>query len=69
MNHIAKFYLALIVLLTSLSLTGCGTGEIVIKNGPAGPNTKDMLRPLPDGLIADETNVRHGTDDLKPVIN
>ena len=42
---------------------------MVIKNGPAGPNTSDLIDPLPEGLVADKANARHGEDDLKPVIN
>ena len=52
-----------------LGLMGCEKAGLVIKNGPAGPKTKDLLKPLPKGLIADEENARHGNDDLKPQIN
>lgn len=69
MKYIAKLYLAIIILFSALVLTGCEGSGLVIKNGPAGPKTKDLLRPLPEGLIADVTNARHGTEDLKPVIN
>jgi len=64
-----KPFKAVLILFTILSLSNCGEKAAVIKIGPAGPKTRDMLKPLPEGLIADETNVRHGTDDLKPVIN
>ena len=64
-----KPFKAVLILFTILSLASCGEKGLVIKNGPAGPKTRDLLRPLPDGLVADEINARHGTDDLKPVIN
>ncbi|MEZ5758419.1 MAG: hypothetical protein R3D86_09385 [Emcibacteraceae bacterium] len=59
-------YLALFAFIT---LTACGRPGIVIKNGPAGPKTGDLIDPLPEGLIADKQNARHGTEDLKPDIN
>ncbi|MCC3861381.1 hypothetical protein [Pseudemcibacter aquimaris] len=51
------------------ALTACEKAGLVIKNGPAGPNTGDLIDPLPDDLVADKNNARHGDDDLKPVIN
>ncbi|MBL4603798.1 MAG: hypothetical protein JKY84_13720 [Emcibacteraceae bacterium] len=58
-----------IIIIAALSLANCGEKGIVIKNGPAGPNTSDLIDPLPEGLIADKENARHGENDLKPVIN
>ena len=52
-----------------IALTACGKPGLVIKNGPAGPSTGDLIDPLPEGLIADKQNARHGDDDLKPNIN
>lgn len=59
-------YLAIFVL---IALSACGKPGLVIKNGPAGPKTGDLIDPLPEGLIADKKNARHGTEDLKPDIN
>ncbi|HPF46546.1 MAG: hypothetical protein KDF58_06960 [Alphaproteobacteria bacterium] len=59
-------YIALFALVI---LCACEKSGIVIKNGPAGPNTGDLIDPLPEGLIADKQNARHGTEDLKPDIN
>lgn len=58
-----------LILCGILALTGCGKKGLVIKNGPAGPNTGDLLDPLPDDLVADKQNARHSNDDQKPVIN
>ncbi|MDG1859458.1 MAG: hypothetical protein P8I94_10165 [Emcibacteraceae bacterium] len=57
------------ILAAFLTLTACEKSGLVIKNGPAGPNTGDLLDPLPDDLVGDKANARHSTDDLKPVIN
>jgi hypothetical protein len=57
------------VLLSILSLTACGEKGLVIKSGPAGPNTGDLIDPLPDSLVGDKTNTSHSNEDLKPVIN
>ncbi|MDG1995160.1 MAG: hypothetical protein P8J14_01590 [Emcibacteraceae bacterium] len=57
------------ILAAFLSLTACGEPGLVIKSGPAGPNTGDLLDPLPDDLVGDKANSRHSTEDLKPVIN
>lgn len=69
MKNISKLFTAAVLFMAITSLTGCAEPGLVIKNGPAGPNTRDLLRPLPKGLIPDETNARHGNDDLKPNIN
>lgn len=60
---------ALIIASFSLAITGCGEKGLVIKNGPAGPNTGDLIDPLPDGLVPDKANSRHEASDLKPVVN
>lgn len=52
-----------------VALTACEKAGLVIKNGPAGPNTGDLIDPLPDDLVGDKTNARHSETDLKPVIN
>jgi len=69
MNIKAKLFGAITVLVAVFSLTSCGEKGLVIKNGPAGPNTGDLIDPLPEGLIPDKENARHGADDLKPEIN
>lgn len=43
-----------------------GDDQIIFKTGSAGPNTKNLLKTLPDGLIPDTENVNHTKDDLKP---
>ncbi len=50
-------------------VSGCGDTEALIKNGPAGPNTGDLIDPLPEGLIADTENSRHTPSSLNPNIN
>lgn len=60
---------ALIITTFTFALAGCGETGALIKNGPAGPNTGDLIDPLPEGLVPDKTNARHGTADLKPAIN
>lgn len=60
---------ALILVSISLVVIGCGEKGLVIKNGPAGPNTGELIDPLPEGLVPDKTNARHGANDLKPAIN
>jgi len=62
--------ITLITILSALlALSACEKAGLVIKNGPAGPNTGDLLDPLPDDLVGDKANARHTTEDLKPVIN
>ena len=60
---------AIILITLALFLTACGEKGLVIKNGPAGPNTGDLIDPLPEGLVPDRSNARHGESDLKPAIN
>ena len=69
MNRISKIFLKIIALTTTLLLFGCSEPGLVIKNGPAGPNTGDLIDPLPEGLGGDKQNARHGSDDLRPNIN
>ncbi|MBT5187067.1 MAG: hypothetical protein HOH19_02285 [Kordiimonadaceae bacterium] len=69
MNKKFDLLLKVTALTALLALLGCAEPGIVIKNGPAGPNTGDMLGQLPEGLVADKDNARHGTADLKPEIN
>lgn len=70
MRNFYKIFKIFFGIIAVITLMGCGDkGGVVIKNGPAGPNTRDLLRPLPEGLIADDVNARHGNDDLKPNIN
>lgn len=69
MNRISKFFLKIIVLTPTLILFGCSEPGLVIKNGPAGPNTGDLIDPLPKGLGGDKQNARHSSDDLRPNIN
>lgn len=64
-----KFFALIVTFLATICLTSCGEPGLVIKNGPAGPNTGDMLDPLPEGLIPDKNNAQHGADDLNPNIN
>lgn len=64
-----KFFATIITLLATICLSSCGEPGLVIKNGPAGPKTSDLIDPLPEGLIPDENNARHGADDLRPNIN
>lgn len=65
----SKLFTVMAILISTLSLTGCGEKGLVIKNGPAGPNTGDLIDTLPEGLVADKANARHGENDLKPNIN
>ncbi len=69
MNTHSKFITVITLFLAVLSLTGCGETEALIKNGPAGPNTGDLIDPLPEGLVADTENSRHTQNDLNPNIN
>ena len=69
MNRLSKITFNIIALTTTLILFGCSEPGLVIKNGPAGPNTRDLIDPLPEGLGGDKQNARHGNDDLKPNIN
>ena len=69
MTKNSKLFAVMVILMSMLSLAGCGKKGLVIKNGPAGPDTGDLIDPLPEGLIADKENARHGDDDLKPIIN
>ena len=59
----------IITVIALSSLSACEKAGLVIKNGPAGPNTGDLIDPLPEGLVADKANARHGENDLKPDIN
>lgn len=63
------FLFPIITLCTLLLIGGCGKKGLVIKNGPAGPNTGDLIDPLPDRLVGDKENSRHSNETLKPVIN
>lgn len=65
----SKLFAIMVILMSMLSLAGCGEKGLVIKNGPAGPDTGDLIDPLPEGLVADKENARHGDSDLKPNIN
>ncbi len=69
MIKIKTFIKALIYVSFLLVLIGCGEKGLVIKNGPAGPNTGELIDPLPEGLVPDKTNARHGANDLNPAIN
>ncbi len=60
---------AIFLIALAFILVGCGEKGLVIKNGPAGPNTGDLIDPLPEGLVPDKSNARHGESDLKPAIN
>lgn len=65
----SKLFAITVLLLSIFSIAGCGEKGLVIKNGPAGPNTGDLIDPLPEGLVPDKAGARHGDNDLKPVIN
>ncbi len=69
MTKLFSQFRGLIVASLALALVGCGEKGLVIKNGPAGPNTGDLIDPLPEGLVPDRSNARHGESDLKPAIN
>ena len=69
MTKNSNLFATTMVIISFLLLIGCGEKPAVIKNGPAGPNTGDLIDPLPEGLIADKQNARHGEDNLKPNIN
>ena len=69
MNKTFNLFFKITAITALLALIGCAEPGIVIKNGPAGPNTGDMLDQLPEGLVADKENARHGNADLKPEIN
>ena len=69
MQNKTKLIALLLTFFSLLTLSGCEKAGLVIKNGPAGPNTGDLIDPLPDGLVPDKENSRHSEDDLKPAIN
>jgi len=69
MNKKFKLFTVIITVIALSSLSACTKKGLVIKNGPAGPDTGDLIDPLPEGLIADKANARHGENDLKPDIN
>lgn len=69
MAKLSKIITALPAILIALVLTACGEQEALIKNGPAGPNTGDLIDPLPEGLVPDRQNSRHTANDLNPNIN
>ena len=69
MNKISNYLIKTASFMAILTLISCAEPGIVIKNGPAGPNTSDLIKANPDGLIADKENARHGSDPLKPVVN
>lgn len=69
MKKINIFHISMIAICSILLLSGCGKKGLVIKNGPAGPNTGDLIDPLPDSLVGDKENTRHSGETLKPVIN
>lgn len=69
MKKINIFHISMIAICSILLLSGCGSKGLVIKNGPAGPNTGDLIDPLPDSLVGDKKNTRHSGETLKPVIN
>lgn len=51
----------------AVGMSACsGDDEIIFKTGSAGPNTKNLLKTLPDGLVPDTENVNHTDDDMKP---
>ncbi|MEX1147875.1 MAG: hypothetical protein WEB93_05785 [Sphingomonadales bacterium] len=57
-----------------LATAGCsGIGNIFSGGGPerafddrVGPDTRELLRDRPEGLLPDTTNVRHGPSSLLP---
>ncbi len=69
MNRKTPLLKIIIAILTVVSLSACGEQAALIKVGPAGPNTGDLIDPLPEGLVPDKANSRHTANDLKPVIN
>jgi hypothetical protein len=69
MMRIIKTCAALLMMISALCLFGCAETGIVFKNGPAGPNTSDLLDTVPEGLVADKANARHTTEDLNPNLN
>ena len=69
MAKILRLTATLSAIFIAFVLTGCGEQEALIKNGPAGPNTGDLIEPLPEGLVPDRQNSRHTANDLNPNIN
>ena len=69
MNKRNIFLIPVFAICSILLLTGCGKKGLVIKNGPAGPNTGELIDPLPDSLVGDKENSSHSSETLKPVIN
>lgn len=69
MNKRNIFLIPMITICSLFLISGCGKKGIVIKNGPAGPNTGDLIDPLPDSLVGDKENSLHSNETLKPVIN
>ena len=51
MTKNSNLFATTIIIISFLLLIGCGEKPAVIKNGPAGPNTGDLIDPLPEGLI------------------
>lgn len=55
------------------SLAGCGwfssndAKEPILADLPTGPDTKTLLRQLPDGLPGDRENARHSGNALAPL--
>ncbi len=50
--------LAIFALLLSISACS-GDDDFVYDAGPAGPNTEQTLKSLPEGLLPDKENARH----------
>ncbi|MFC7049020.1 hypothetical protein [Emcibacter nanhaiensis] len=60
MNTRTIFLKLLILSISALFLSACsGDDGLVYDAGPAGPNTEQTLKTLPEGLAPDKENARH----------
>jgi len=47
--------------------TGCsGDEDYIFEHGPAGPNTENTLKNLPEGLQPDKNKANHTSETLEP---
>ena len=64
-----KNILGLVLLSSTFALGGCGifenSNKTPIDLGAVGPRTKDQLKTVPDGLLPDEENSLHTSQELR----
>ena len=61
-----------VIVLAAVSLTvsacgifGGGKDDDIVFDQRTGPNTKQLVEDLPDGLVGDEENARYTNDELR----